>query len=143
VLEALIDVAQAQLAAILARGSNLDAQALGLIGFDAVFVAANLAAQQSLGDLWWAPIPGLAISSGIGAWVMAVTRFDLGPSPTDLYADSAGGPAEAALRQLLEELVVSQARNEMLLRVKTGRLLAALAVLLVTAVSSTLVLAIT
>lgn len=131
-LESLIAVAQSQMAAILARGANLDAQALGLIGFDAVLVAANLAAQQPLGHLWWAPVPGLALSIAVGASVMAVTRFDLGPSPRDFYARNAHNQPNVALRALLADLLASQERNAALLRLKTGRLIAALVVLLVT-----------
>jgi hypothetical protein len=140
-LERLIALAEAQIAASLARAANLDAQALGLIGLNAVFAAAALAAQQQLGDLWWIPMPGLALSIGAGAWVIAVTRFDLGPSPGDFYTRTADEPPDAALLGLLADLLTSQERNADSLRLKSGRLLAGLIVLILTAIYAVPVLA--
>jgi hypothetical protein len=141
VLEELIDLAEAQIAAMFGRATNLDTQALGLVAFDAALVAADLAAQQPLGNRWWVPIPGLAISILAGASVMAVTRFDLGPSPSDFYTQNAESPRDEALAQLLSDLVASQRRNSQPLRLKTGRLVVALATLLLTIVYSVPVIA--
>ena len=65
-LEALIDLTEAQIAAAQARAENLDSQALGLVGFAAALVTADLAAQRLLGHSWWVPLPGLAISIVLG-----------------------------------------------------------------------------
>ena len=141
VLDALIGLAQAQIAALLARGANLDAQALGLIGFDAALAAAVLAAQKLLGQLWWVPIPGLVASMVAGAAVMGVTRFDLGPSPSDFYTHNKDSPNDTALAQLLADLLATQLRIAQPLRLKTGRLVLGLAALLVTMVYSILLIA--
>lgn len=140
-LEALIDLAEAQIAAAHARAANLDAQALGLVGFDAVLVTANLAAQRLLGHSWWVPLPGLAISIVLGASVMAVTRFDFGPSPSSFYARHAASPRDAALEHLLSDLIASQQNNAQPVHVKTERLVLALAALLLTVVCSTVAIA--
>lgn len=140
-LEALIGLAQAQNAALFARGANLDVQALGLVGFDAALAAAVLAAQTLLGHLWWVPIPGLVASAAAGAAVMGVTRFDLGPSPSDFYMQNKDSPNEIALIQLLADLLVTQGRIGQPLRSKTIRLLLGLAALLVTMVYSILLIA--
>lgn len=140
-LEALIDLTEAQIAASLVRAANIDVQALGLIGFDATLVAADLAAQQLLGHLWWTPIPGLAISIVSGASVMAVTRFDIGPSPSYFYARNATIPRSQALARLLSDLLASQQHNAQPLSRKTRRLVLALATLLLTILYSVLAIA--
>lgn len=135
-LEALVALAQGQLAALVERGANLDVQALGLVGFDAALSAAVVAAQQILGHLWWIPVPGLVVSTVAGGSVMAVTRFDLGPSPSDFYSRNRSKGDADGLAQLLADLLAAQERNAEPLRMKTGRLVIALASLLLTVVYS-------
>lgn len=140
-LEALIDLTTAQIEAVHARAANLDAQALGLVGFDAALVTVDLAAQQLLGHWWWIPIPGLAISIVLGTSVMVVTRFDLGPSPSDFYARHAASPRDDALEHLLSDLIASQQDNAQPVHVKTERLVLSLVILLLTIVCSSVVIA--
>jgi hypothetical protein len=135
-LQALVDLAQAQLVALFDRGGNLDVQALGLVGFEAALAAAIVAAQTLLGHLWWIPLPGLAISTAVGGSVLAVTRFDLGPSPGDFYTQNRTKADTVALAQLLADLLAAQERNAEPLRMKTGRLIISLVVLLVTVLYS-------
>jgi len=140
-VEALIDLTTAQIEAVHARAANLDAQALGLVGFDAALVTADLATQQLFGHWWWIPIPGLAISIALGASVMVVTRFDLGPSPSYFYARNVAVPRDDALTHLLSDLIVSQQFNAQPLHLKRDRLVLALATLLLTVVYSAIALA--
>jgi hypothetical protein len=106
-VESLIGLAQSQIAASLARGANIDTQALGLIGLDAGLIAVVLAAQGVLGPHCWIAIPGLAVSLVIAGYVLAVTRFDLGPKPEQLYAqiEAAVISGEQVTAKLLVDLV--------------------------------------
>ena len=61
-VESLIGLAQSQISAGLSRGANIDTLALGLIGLDVGLLAVAVAAQEALGALWWAAVPGLAVS---------------------------------------------------------------------------------
>ncbi|MGD0455743.1 MAG: hypothetical protein ABSB69_19325 [Solirubrobacteraceae bacterium] len=140
-LEALIDLTEAQIATVIARAANIDAQALGLVGFDAALLATDVAAQQLLGHLWWIPLPGLAMSIVIGSSVMAVTRFDIGPSPSSFYARHATTPHDEALVRLLSDLLASQRHNAQPLSLKTERLVLGLTVLLFTILYSVLAIA--
>jgi hypothetical protein len=140
-LEALIDLAQAQLAALFTRSGNLDMQALGLVGFDGALAAAVVAAQQVLGYHWWVPLPGLGVSALAGASVMAVTRFDLGPAPSDFYERNRSKPEADGLAQLLADLLAAQRHSAEPLRMKTRRLLIALGLLLATVIYSALCIA--
>jgi hypothetical protein len=140
-LEVLIDLTEAQIAAAYARAANLDTQALGLAGFDAALVTADLAAQRLLGHWWWVPLPGLAISIVLGASVMAVTRFDFGPAPSRFYARHADGPQDDALEHLLSDLIASQHDNAQPVHLKTERLVLALATLVLTVVCSAVAIA--
>jgi hypothetical protein len=135
-LEALLQLAQSQSAALLARATNLDTQALGLVAFDGALAAAVTAANQALGYGWWVPLFGLAVSAVIAASVTAVTRFDIGPNPIDFYARNHTQRDEDALGALLGDLEAAQTTNAAPLRSKEIRLRAALAFLVVTALYS-------
>ena len=71
---------------------------------------------------------------------MAVTRFDLGPSPSAFYLRNVNSSQETALQQLLAELLATEGRNARPLGLKTARLVAALVALLVTVAYSALAL---
>lgn len=138
----LIDLASNQIAASLARAESLDTQALSLIGFAAAMVAVAVAAEGLLGGHSWIAIPGLAASTAFGVSVLAVTRFDLGPSPNQLYAeierDSISN--EQLVANLLADLVEADTSNQGPLRLKTARLLAAVAALMATIIYTTVLL---
>jgi len=72
---------------------------------------------------------------------MAVTRFDLGPEPSDFYARYAAAPRDAALAQLLSDLLATQHSYAQPMSLKTGRLVLALAVLSLTILYSVLAIA--
>jgi hypothetical protein len=78
----------------------------------------------------------LAISTVVGGSVLAVTRFDLGPSPGDFYTQNRSKSDAVAVAQLLADLLTAQERNAEPLRMKTGRLVISLVVLLATVVYS-------
>jgi hypothetical protein len=133
-LEALVDLAQTQIGALIARGGNLDVQALGLVGLDAALSASVVAAQSSLGHAWWVPLPGLFASAIAGGSVMAVSRFDLGPSPGEFYVRHRAKHDLAALAQLLSDLDAAREHNARPLTMKTKRLQIALGLLIGTIV---------
>ena len=142
-LEALIGLAQAQIAALFDRASNLDTQAIGLITLDVALVALTVGARQSLGARWWIPLPGLTFSAIAGVSVMWLRqeRFDLGPSPRDFYGQFKDAGDDQALAQLLSDLVATQERNREPLRLKTLRLFISLGLLVLTFLVSVPVIA--
>jgi hypothetical protein len=137
-VESLIGLAQSQIAASLARGANIDTQALGLIGL----IAVVLAAQGVLGPRCWIAIPGLAVSLVIAGYVLAVTRFDLGPKPEQLYAqiEAAVISGEQVTAKLLVDLVDTDETNQRPLRSKALRLVIAVGVLILTILYTALII---
>lgn len=138
---ALIDLAHRQIDAGLSRAKNIDSQAIALIGLDAGLITIALAAHEALGPHYWVAIPGLAISILIAGSVLAVTRFDIGPDPEDLYAKIEAGMSsgEQANAKLLVNLVKTDKFNKGPLRAKSSRLLIAVVVLMLTILYTTLV----
>jgi hypothetical protein len=133
-LESLIGLAQSQIGAGLARATNIDTQALGLIGLDAALIAVLIATRDVLGPRYWIAIPGLAISILLGGSVLAVTRFVLGPDPDKLYARIVTGEisSEQAITKLFVNLVETDKANKAPLRSKIMRLVVAGGVLVLT-----------
>jgi hypothetical protein len=113
---------------------NIDSQAIGLIGLDAGLIAIPFAAHEALGPHYWVAIPGLAISILIAGSVLAVTRFDIGPKPEQLYAqiEAAELSGEQTSARLLADLVEIDKTNQGPLRAKVIRLLIAIAALILT-----------
>jgi hypothetical protein len=140
-VQSLIGLAHRQIAAGLSRAANIDTQALGLIGLDAGLIAVVLTAQGLLGAHFWVAIPGLAVSIVAAGRVLAVTRFDLGPRPEQLYAQIEAGviSGEQVNAKLLVNLVETDKANKAPLEAKTTRLLIALRVLALTILYTTLV----
>lgn len=140
-VESLIGLAHSQIAASLARAANIDTQALGLIGLDAGLIAVVLAAQGVLGPHCWVAIPGLAVSIVLGGSVLAVTRFDLGPRPEQLYGQIETGvlSGEETTAKLLADLVETDKTNKGPLESKVTRLEIAVGVLVLTILYTTLV----
>jgi hypothetical protein len=141
-VESLIGLAQNHISAGLSRGANIDTQALGLIGLDVGLLAVAVAAQEALGPLWWAAAPGLAVSLVIAGSVPAVTRFDLGPRPEQLYEqiETAAMSGERIMATLLVNLVETDRSNQAPLRSKTTRLLLAISALVLTIIYTTLLI---
>lgn len=141
-VESLIGLAQSQIVAGLSRRANIDMQALGLIGLDAGLIAIIVAAQGVLGAHCWVAIPGLAVSLVIAGSVLAVTRFDLGPRPEQLYAqiETVVLSAEQVTAKLLADLVDTDKTNQEPLRSKIMRLLIAVGMLVSTILYTTLVI---
>lgn len=141
-VESLIGLAQSQIAAGLSRGANIDTQALGLIGLDAALITVALTAQGLLGPDYWIAIPGLTVSIVAGGAVLAVTRFDLGPKPEQLYAqiEAALLSSEQVIAKLLVNLVDTDKTNQRPLRSKTIRLVIAVSALVVTIIYTTLII---
>ncbi len=141
-VRALIGLAHRQIDGSLQRAANIDTQALGLIGLDAGLIAVVLAAQGALGPDYWIAIPGLAISIVLGASVLAVTRFDLGPDPELLYAQIEAGAisGERVIAKLFVNLVETDKANKGPLRAKTKLLVIAVGVLVLTILYTTLLI---
>jgi hypothetical protein len=99
-----------------------------------------LAAQGALGPDYWVAIPGLAASLVIGGAVLAVTRFDLGPRPEQLYTqiETAVLSGEQVTAKLLVNLVETDKANQGPLRAKTMLLVIAVGVLVLTILYTTL-----
>ncbi len=134
----LIELAEAQLAAMISRGENLDSQALAVVAFDGALIAVAVAA---FGCRWWIPVLGLAFSIVAGALVLAVQDFEVGPSAGAFFALNQDKPERDALELLLSDLLDSQRRNARPLRTKTVRLVASVALLGATIAYSAPVLA--
>jgi hypothetical protein len=141
-VESLTGLAHSQIAASLARAANIDTQALGLIGLDAGLIAVVLTAHEVFGPHYWAAIPGLVVSIILGGSVLAVTRFDLGPDPEDLYAQLETGviSGERAITKLFVNLVETDKANKGPLRAKIMRLVTAIGVLILTIIYTTFVI---
>ncbi len=141
-VESLIGLAHSQIAAGLSRAANIDTQALGLIGLDAGLIAIIVAAQGVLGPRYWVAIPGLAVSIVLAGAVLAVTRFDLGPKPEQLYAqiEAAAISGEQGIAKLLADLVDTDKTNQEPLRSKAMRLVIAVGSLILTILYTTVVI---
>jgi hypothetical protein len=131
---ALIDLAHRQIDAGLSRAKSIDSQAIALIGLDAGLIAIPFAAHEALGPHYWVAIPGLAISILLAGSVLAVTRFNIGPRPEQLYAqiEAAELSGEETRARLLTELVATEIDNQKPLQSKVIRLVIAIAVLILT-----------
>jgi len=138
-VESLISLAHSQIAAGLQRAANIDTQALGLIGLDAGLIAVALTAQGLLGPRFWVAIPGLAISILAAGSVLAVTRFDIGPRPGQLYGqiEAAELSGEETSAKLLADLVETKTDNQRPLKSKVIRLAIALGALALTILYTT------
>ena len=101
-----------------------------------------IAAQGLFGPHCWVAIPGLAVSIVIAGSVLAVTRFDLGPKPEQLYAqiEAAALSGEQVTAKLLADLVETDKTNQRPLESKVTRLEIAVAVLILTILYTTLVI---
>jgi hypothetical protein len=141
-VQELIGLAHRQIGAGLSRAANIDTQALGLIGLDAGLIAVVLTAQGLLGPHFWVALPGLAISIMAAGTVLAVTRFDIGPRPEQLYAqiEAAELSGEAMSAKLIADLVATDKANKGPLRAKTMLLLTAAGVLVLTILYTTLLI---
>ncbi len=141
-VQALIGLAHRHIGEGLSRAANIDTQALGLIGLDAGLIAIVLAAHEALGPHYWVAIPGLAISILIAGSVLAVTRFDIGPDPEQLYAkiEAAELSGDQISAKLLADLIETKIDNQRPLRSKTLRLLIAVGVLALTILYTTILI---
>jgi hypothetical protein len=139
---ALIELAHRQIDAGLSRAKNIDSQAIGLIGLDVGLIAIAFAAHGALGPHYWVAIPGLAVSILIAGSVLAVTRFDIGPRPGQLYAkiEAAELSGDQARARLLTDLVATEIDNQRPLRSKALRLLIAIGALLFTILYTTILI---
>jgi hypothetical protein len=139
-VQALIGLAHRHIGEGLSRAANIDTQALGLIGLDAGLIAIVLAAHETLGPHYWVAIPGLAVSILLAGSVLAVTRFDIGPDPEQLYAkiEAAELSGEATSAKLLADLVETKTGNRRPLQSKVIRLVIATGVFALTIIYTAL-----
>jgi hypothetical protein len=141
ILDALIGVAQVQLAEAWAevRDQNTYALALAALGIAVIGIVAAL--QSQLGDDWWVPIPGLGFSSIVALVGTRRVRPGLGINPARFFEDHGTAATKDALAQLLADLMKTlTAEIPSVLRSQRRALFGVVALFVITAVYSTLLL---
>lgn len=136
-LDASLVLAQTQLVAQLADETSLDARSMGTLGFSGALLAADLAAKDVLGGLWWTPLIAIAIATscclgpvlGIGLGFGSDT--DIGPGAVAFYETYGGHRSTPARQQLLADLGAAFERNSSRLKAKRLALRLAVGVLAV------------
>jgi hypothetical protein len=134
--KAKVALARAQLDAQSSAADNIDLKAMGLLGFNGALVVADLAAKDLIHRLWWAPLPGLAVSIALCLAVSARYAFEQGPDPAAFYTSVGGQPPAVALAQLLADLRSAYTTNLVPLERKWRLLTAALFTLFAAAVAA-------
>jgi hypothetical protein len=140
-LAALIELAEVQLSESWAEIRDQNTYALALAALGVAVIGIVAAIQGPLGHEWWVPIPGLAAAS-VAALVS--TRYidvpSMGPDPGDFYGKFSDLKPQAALAQLLADLLAARAAVPFTLRVQRLALLLVVGLFSLTAIYSTLLL---
>jgi hypothetical protein len=103
-VDALVGLAQAQVAATLSNADSHDTKALGLLAADLAIAALLLGNRGDLGRLWWASVILTVVSALSFAWTLVPRDFSTGPAVEDLYRERIGGSSLAAKVDLLDAL---------------------------------------
>lgn len=132
-LDSALALAQTQLSAQATDDAGFDSRTTGLVGLNGALLAADIAAKDVLGALWWTPLIVLVISTGM----LLVTLFgadrkgvDVGVRAALFYEVEGAEHAIPALELLLAELNKAFEFNEGRLGRKRARLQRALVTLL-------------
>jgi hypothetical protein len=133
ILGTALQLAETQISAQVADDASLDGRTTGLVGLNGALLAADLAAKELLGVLWWTPLLVLAFSTAL----LLVTLFgadrkgyDLSVRAAVFYESEATKNAIPARELLLAELDNAFGFNVERLTRKRRRLQGALAALL-------------
>lgn len=136
ILTALLRLAEVQLAEAWATVRDQNSYALALAGLGVAIVGIVVAGQNELGTDWWVPIPGLGLAISIALIGTRRGTSDLGPSPSSFYEEFGADTPEAALEQLLADLIKAQHQLPATLRAQRKGILVVLSIFAVTAVYS-------
>jgi hypothetical protein len=139
-LDATLRLSETQLLAQISDETSLDGRIMGLLAFNGALLAADVAAKDVLGRLWWTVLPFLALSALFCLRSAFAKSTDLGPSARDFYASYGGIPAVAARKQLLADLDESFATNATRVAEKAADLRRALGILTLGLIIATLLI---
>lgn len=131
ILDATLDVAGTQLLGQIADETSLDGRTMGILGFNGALLAADIAAKDILGTLWWAPIPVVVVSAFFCLLSTFSPDTDLGPQALRFYETYGGSAAPVAQLQLLADLDTAFRHNADRVKTKRNRLRRALGTLVV------------
>lgn len=141
VLTALIEMTEVQLAEAWAEVRDQNTYALALAGLSVAIMGIVVAAQGALGSQWWIPMPGLAVVTLTALVGTRGRATNLGPDAASFYESFGSVPPEDALAQLLADLIDARSNVPAILRAQRDSLLWVGALLAITAVYSTVLLA--
>lgn len=140
-LAALIEFAQTQLVESWAEIRDQNTYALAVAALGVAVIGIVAATQSTLGDHWWVPVPGLAVTSFVALFGTRRVRPGFGPDPARFYSDHGEKTTKVALAQLLADLIDTQTKDvPSVLRRQRIALLVVAVLFTVTAIYSTLLL---
>lgn len=94
-----------------ANDDTLDVKALGIIAADLALIALMVAAHDSLAQWWLVPTFALGVAAVLLTYVIWPRQYDNGPDLAAFYTREKDAAANDARRQMLSELLATNAFN--------------------------------
>jgi hypothetical protein len=139
-LRATLDLAQTQLLGQIADETSLDGRMMGVLAFNGALLAADVAAKNLLGPVWWAPLVPVGIATIIGAVSVASKQPDFGPLSLTYYTNYRTYTSGQARETLLSTLAAAFEDNAKRIKGKKSRLRWALVILAGGLIASALII---